>query len=622
MQGFRSKTQFNSLLLLGHILCLTYIVFAAIFYVERAIYIDTGNQILEMTNDGTFSIFVKRYSMALHQVLPLLAIKAGLNLSSVIFLYSISFPLLVYAAFLISYRKFENYTAAFLFFFTLSAAAQTFFHAISETMQVILFSAFLYGWLEYMAAQKFQLNRWVQFPVTTALILLVFFMHPVSVFFIGFVLVYFALDHELYRHPLPYFGMAVLLVLLAAKLLTTGESSHDAGFFEELKGINEILPNITSSYSFNFLIGRFFSFYLISFLALLTYSFFAVYKKSYFKLLLTWACVFAYLLVSLVIYHEGDADHGMERSFLPLAFFCGLPFLHEVVFQSRAGRKVAVPLLAAISFWGFYEIYLQSEIFTQRFDELRGLLSVADRKEGDKFYLDGEDYNVNALIVPYGIAFETLLLSSLDGPEESKTIFINQNTVEFEEIKNEVDLFLFTNFLIRRSDKELNSEYYGLSGNYRELLGERILVDSLFCGAERVDEADNLLSSKGTLFSYTAPRATDPVYQGEYAVYTGPDREFAFTGKVLTAETGDLISIEIFKYGASDAGLVLADGDNYYVRQTSGTPENNGWERLKISFVVNGSINLETLKLYVWNPSGEPAYFDNLSIKKLSSKLR
>jgi hypothetical protein len=618
----KHQAQGNGLLIVGHLFCLTWLVFCCLYYLERTIYIDSASQIFEMVNSGTFSIFVSRYSMVLNELLPLAAIKLHMGLRVVVFLYAISFALIMYLAFVISAHYLKSLPAAFIIVLMPASLSHTFFHGISETVQLIVYASLLFAWVSHLARGGFAYPKWVVMAISLLLTAITFFIHPVSAFFIVFIFGFVYIDYKLYRHWYIYTMAGIFVVLLLSKLLGTSSTSHDASFFEELKNFREIIPGLWQSYTLSFFKVHFFNFYLIPSLALIAVWLRYLITRQWLKMAFVLSSIAAFLLISLIVYHKGDADHAMERTYLPLAFFCGLPFLHDVLLNANfnAIRSFRIPVLAVVAVWGFYNIASAGEKFHNRILELKGYLAQAEKREGSKFIVNAEDINLSSFEVRYFVATESLILSSLDGPENSKTIFINENLVEPDRLNEKSDLFLFTDYYLYRSDTELNPRYFKLSGYYKPLYGERLVAHVIHCGAEELSEDGlYLIGSDGTLFKLGARRDSSNAYSGSYSVATGPGAEFAMSVGLPPCEVTDQWRLSVKRKGNAEASLVVTDGAGLYLRaQYAAEVDSLGWEHLESSFIVTNNVDISALVVYLWNPSSEITYFDELKIVKLT----
>ncbi|MDR2407668.1 MAG: hypothetical protein LBE13_06120, partial [Bacteroidales bacterium] len=138
MLNFISKIKWdeNKYLIFGHLTFFVLFILGFIFANERVLFIDSGAQVFEFIRDEGFEIYVKRYSMYLFQILPVLAVKLHLPVSIVIYSYSFSVLIIGYLLWLITVYYLKNQQVGILMLFVILGIRQTFFHAISETFQL------------------------------------------------------------------------------------------------------------------------------------------------------------------------------------------------------------------------------------------------------------------------------------------------------------------------------------------------------------------------------------------------------------------------------------------------------------------------------------------------------
>ena len=143
----KNKLSENNYLILGHLTFFALFILSFILANERVLYVDSVAQVFEFIRDEGFEIYDKRYTMYLFQALPVLAIKLHLPLPVVVYSYSFSMPVIGYLLWLITVYFLKDRKIGILMLFVILGIRQTFFHAISETFQLMFLASFLYAWL-------------------------------------------------------------------------------------------------------------------------------------------------------------------------------------------------------------------------------------------------------------------------------------------------------------------------------------------------------------------------------------------------------------------------------------------------------------------------------------------
>lgn len=602
--------------LLGNIYFLLMLIGVFYFFRER-IYIDPATQIFDMINGESIEVYVGRYSMILSQLLPVLAIKLGASVKVIVALYFISFVLIYYSCFYLCVYKLKNISAGLVICLAALSISHTFFHAISETMQLFGFAALWYAWIKFLYEKGLKSCKWSDLVLTIVILALNFFIHPVSLFFVVFGLGLLLVEKQEWKNKW-FWGVLIIWGMFFAfkMLLSRDEGSHETGFFSELFKIPELLPRFTELYPMHFIGSRFSKLYLFPVLLLAITQVLYVKRKKYWLMAYTLVFNAAFLFISIVVYNQGDSDHGMERSFLPLAFFIGLPFLKEVFENNlKSSLKLGVALLAIIGVLnGVQNVVKDGKIFQKRENVLSDLIEKAKQYNGSKFYVDKSVLSGNDMLVSYNLAVETLLLSLLDN-EAPKTIFLDKrNIVTAEDLQNP-DLFLFADYYARRNQSELNTDFFPINGFYTELNFDFNPETALLCGAEEVDENAFFISS-GEKFSGGSYQSSEAKYKGEFSVALNVKQPFGFTYNFTQAKEGQKIRVSVYRKGVTEASLVVANDNGLYLRQTeSSSTDSLGWGKLELVFEIMDKEDLVGLKTYVWNPNDTLSYFDNLLIE-------
>jgi hypothetical protein len=82
---------------------------------------------------------------------------------------------------------------------------------------------------------------------------------------------------------------------------------------------------------------------------------------------------------------------------------------------------------------------------------------------------------------------------------------------------------------------------------------------------------------------------------------------------------GQLFEISAWRYGGSDEVSIVVSSDKpdeFYLR-SKGIVENDqkGWEKVSLTFRIPEGFSEKKLKVYLWNHSKIPAWFDDVEIK-------
>ena len=450
-------------------------VFSILFYKERIIYIDTAVYITKIIQTGLPNIS-GRYSGIFSQILPILAIKLGLPLKAVLISYSLSFVLLYYLVFLICVYKLKNIAAGITIILVLCLCTRnSFFYVATEMHQGLVFSVLFFAWIN--SRQLFEKkNKILLFlSVSVLLIITCFFLHPSTFFTLMFSLLFYMADkNEFWRKELWILIAFTFLLFLFNAIFTPGNAAEGKEFgmarnFEKYRSLFSAFPlyflrdhsgKFTIIYLYaEILFGIIFIYYLI--------------KRNFIKLFLLAFFVFSYIIVNSIVYSEGESGIVLEKSFLPLSFLIGMPFVNDFLFKIKKFQWKFFLLFFLLIFLRVRDISKTAKTIRARLNYISSVCHFALEKGGQKFYLSREDLNIDKIQLTWTLGCESLLLSSLNSPDSSISVFVLENNVHPEDLKT--DKFYISNLIPSLWNvDELNSKYFHINKNmgYNKISGK------------------------------------------------------------------------------------------------------------------------------------------------------
>ncbi len=603
--------------ILGHIYFAALFFFAIFYYKERVIFVDSAAQIFEIINSGWFIIYVERFSMIFSQILPIIAVKLNLPLKYVLIIYSSSFILLAYIAYLISVYKFKNIHAGIIIILVIIGVRHTFFHAISETFQALAFSSLIFAYLYYPKKDNKILNQIIFYAILLSLILLNYFIHPVTFFTVLFVFGYYIVDKNKWKDYRIYAIVAFVVVLFVSKAFFGGSAAHDTGFFSEFKNIKEILPNFWHTYTIKYPIRFFSKIYIYPSIMFVIVTVFFILKKQYLKIAYIIFSILGFLFISLIIYNKGDYDIGMERTFLPLVFFISIPFVQTIsLYKSKIidySLFIFIIISLGISFYGINNV---SQIYTNRINYIDKLISDKN-SDSRKFVITDEIINHDLVKANWCLAIESLLYSSLSSPDSAVTFFYQKNIKSLLDLEKTDEIFYATPWGMNWHSNTLNEKYYNLPTQKYALYSYSPLI--YFCGAEFLNQDSMFISEKDSLITFAAGvrQSNEQAFEGEYSLKLDNKNPYGFSITIENVETYNNYKIEVMYFGNSKS-FITAKAQNiedFYIN--NGTfPSNDTlkWQKLSLSFQIKEKISDKKLIIFVSNNNNEPVYFDNFKI--------
>lgn len=457
-----SMKSYSPYLIAGHAAFVVFAFLAVWFAEERVLLIDSAYQLFHDINHESILINDNRFSMVLSQLLPWLLIKLHVPLRWLIVAYSASFVMLAYGCFLLTSYVLRQPRVAAVMVLTFLGMCSTFFHCISETFQLMFFAPMLYALAQYKLH-----NPHHRFLYWSALILaeaVTFFIHPVAIFFILYIIGLRVLECNRLRIDATSIVLFVTLAAFATLRMLLGQSGHDESFVPTADTLRHALSHFFSLDSFGF----FRTWFLIYLCPIVLWALTLVgYFRQRLWLRLAFVGLFfpAFFALSVIVYWQGDGSIGMERTYLPLYFFAGLPFFVDELPRLAGWRRWTVfGYFAVMLVIGFTRISMDIHIYANRLEEIKHIAAY------------GRDHGQHKLIVTrstaeqlfrvniWGLALESMLLTARDGADQTVTIYLEED--DFDRSNDDFyanpDVYMSVNWWKRWLVADLNPHYFSL----------------------------------------------------------------------------------------------------------------------------------------------------------------
>lgn len=416
---FWSKPSGTYTLSLGFVLLLALAVLSQVYWQERVLFSDSAFQVFTIFVKGEFAIQVQRFGAAFVQSFPLLSMKLGGDLATSLRLYSLAFTLYPIIIFLLLVFVVKNRTLALVVVLYYGLAqTHSFFWMQNELVQANVFAILLLGIVDGVKTNW----KWWQWLTVSALWVVVIYTHPLGVFALLAGTVYIFLVNE-------QFGLTRLLslVLLTVAILfykhflvTTGGYDDQAiGLFA---GFEERIWKIGSLDSTRFFRGRLVStYYLLLGVFLLVLGYYAS-KRRWLRFSWILLSIVGWLVLILTTYHWPPTSFYIESYYLTLAFLLGLPICYEILPKVKR-QEMAWLFLLTVLIVRITQIVDASPHYTARTDWLHDQLDTMRTYPEQRFLISKHRVPQYLLHYDWGVCYETLMLSALDGKEQ-KTLYV------------------------------------------------------------------------------------------------------------------------------------------------------------------------------------------------------
>jgi len=445
-------------LLIANITYVILIVLASYFYIERTIFTDAAFYMFKMINFEKFIIEFGRYGAVLYEIPSFIALKLGLTLKAIIFLYSIQTVIVSYIAFLICIYYFKNYSCAFtIVLLNFIGISESFFYPIIELNIGLIFCVILFAWLERRKEKNFD---YITVIVGALFIVSGILSHPGVVTVIMFLIVYSLIKYKNWKNYNLYILFFILIASLIWKYFQIQENTYESNIFSNIGQFNYLFQNFSGVFSVNYYFDFHFRIYLYHYIIFLFSVFLFLKRKQYMLLGFYAVSYFSLLFLLFLMFYQGESVVMMEKGFMPLTVFLLLPFLNEFIFNVDKRAKLKITFFIIIITLCFYNILNVSKEYRWRIQYLDKITKIAATAKTIN-YLNEE--NMKVIKIPWAVGVETLLLTSLSGPEFSKTVyFINNETKLKSSLMSDSSTFLCVPFWQYWNVKKLNSKYFHL----------------------------------------------------------------------------------------------------------------------------------------------------------------
>lgn len=470
-----NATQYDkSLQFLGHLFFLSWIVMSIVFYQERMLNFDTAYYTFNIIMTEDFYIPHQRYIGYLTQWVPLLIHHTGGSLKALIIAYSLSFMLWYYIFYNVAVYGFKNTGGGiFIAFVLVMTMRYKLYMAVSETPFTLAVAGLLIAWLSADKSQFEKLKKWQEVLIACGIILLMATGHPLIVLPVG---VYYAFDllyHQRWKDWgfWAVFSFTVSVYLYRLKAIQA--SSYEGNRISILENAETVLYNL-GDYKVSEIVWRFLEMeYHIPFVIFMILIGVLLYQKKIFSAL--WLMIATVGLTALIIitcsYLNGHI-YGLIDGYLGwIGFVWAIPLLFLVL---KTERHYILNLTVVVLLLGYswQRTYVQHDFFTKRLAFYTQVMDDYRTSSDGKFIVHARYFKWDRLWYQWAVGVETLLYSSLEGPKNSSTVYLQDwFDQQPDEREDTGDWFLGVKFApFKYSSEELPARYFQLpSGKYQKV---------------------------------------------------------------------------------------------------------------------------------------------------------
>jgi hypothetical protein len=389
----------------GNLFFLVLLIYSIVYAAERVTYIDSAWQFFYRVNNEGFLFPSGRFSVFVSEIPLFIAVKLHLPFSLLVYTFSVSYIILYYLVWRLCTFTLKNPAAGLAIILSaVLGIRESFLHPVTETHQCIVFSCLLWALLNYDFKREILKISWA-----CALTLFILFIHPISVFTIGFVLLFFIVEKKAFRNYLPWLLTGIILLVSLWRFLAPTDP-YDAAQFSLLKN-NSAISSLTESGALNFIKIHFTHFYWLPELAFVLAAIWLAIRKEWLKLSALILSVAAYLIIAFITFSRGDSSIMIERVFLPALFMVNLAIADLLAREKRMNKWIPMVLVVFFLVNGIRYVNAGCLMYKKRVAYIDALVKEGIAQGNDKYLLPDAKMDKERILVPWAFGTETLIYS-------------------------------------------------------------------------------------------------------------------------------------------------------------------------------------------------------------------
>ena len=413
---------------------------AAVFYLERMTGLDMAFQSFQILRTESLQIQSGRFGAAATQVFAWAAQALGLPLKGVLLSYSLGHALYYFGLFFLITKVWKQWEWGLVLLMSTTLMVSHTFYWLSEMPQGLAFLITVLAWLDH----KGNLNQihWWEYPLFGLSLVTAFYFHPMVLYPLLFCAGFFILSNRERGHKVFYGMTAGLFILIAfIKYKVLPLDWYDAMSLGRTKAFSETWPHwLDIKSNRDFVRWCLTDYYMVPAIWLLSTVFY-LWKKQWLKVLFISFSLVGFLLLVNVPFHQGDNQFYLENLYLPMTVFVAVPLIFDVLPGLLPSKWVIGPVVL-IAFIGIVRIYQTHELWSARVNWERDFIEKTSDLAYQKLLLTEEQVPMDTLILSWSSAYEFLLLSALDKPEDARCILIDESAFRFDSLLAQSRLFL------------------------------------------------------------------------------------------------------------------------------------------------------------------------------------
>lgn len=383
---------------------------------------DSAYQVFKWVNDAGLSIEAHRYSA----ILPELAVKCfkyfHADLKTLLMVASVTHVLVAYLVFLICLLGLKAPRSAMAAALAAVLCTRlTFYGPVLEANYLLCYPFLFFAMLEQNGSASISRRKLAGLVVAGAFTLLA---HPLGwLLLLNGILFLWAIRHISAKSAV-LVSSGVVIGAGAVRLLFPPTAYEQAQYGNLLEAFSD--NGLAGPWgSWEFLIGHTFHFttnYLPALMLVIAVVIGYMVRKHWIAAAVIGGGVIGFLVLELVTFRAGDAAIMMDRAFLPGATLIALPFIWLLWGLRGRWAIMGSSLLVLVLFIKLRDISFASREPQRQLERIEHLLTDLHQHSIKKAEVSEVELQSRSIQANWALPFGTLLISSMDGPEHSKTV--------------------------------------------------------------------------------------------------------------------------------------------------------------------------------------------------------
>lgn len=136
------------------------------------------------------------------------------------------------------------------------------------------------------------------------------------------------------------------------------------------------------------------------------------------------------------------------------------------------------------------------------------------------------------------------------------------------------------------------------------------------CDAETITSNNVFATNLPFVFLENAnTQSSEKARSGMYSAKLNPKNQFGYTYRFVNGGAGDIINIDLWRYGKQGSIIISGGTNDFYISQSEPFEKDSmDWEHLQLNFNVPKNMKNKEIGVYVFNSSKDSSYFDDMII--------